>query len=451
MSTVVIDKKGFYRSVGALVLPIALQNLINVGVTSADVIMLGKVGETVLSGCSLAGQVYFIMTLIFFGLTSGAAVLTAQYWGKKDIVTIEKVLGISLRIGILVAVCFTAAVWLAPEQIMRLFTSEKEVIAEGVKYLKVISCSYIISGITIVYLNIMRSVERVIIATFIYLISLLVNVVLNAVFIFGLFGCPAMGITGAALGTVIARIVEITIVFIYAVKINDTVKVRLRYLFIRERDLMKDFKVYAVPVLINELLWGLGMAGISAIVGHLGSAAVAAHSVTQVSRQLAMVVSFGVASAAAIMCGKAIGERREDLAKEYARRLMWLSFILGTAGGLVILGISPVLKMVMNLTVQAQSYLTIMFFIMAYFVVFQSLNSTMIVGIFRSGGDTKYGLVLDCAALWAGSIGLGCICAFVLKIPMPWVYIILCCDEVVKFPFAWRRYKSEKWLKNITR
>ena len=196
-----MEKKQFYKTVTALVLPMALQNLINVGVSSADVIMLGKVGETVLSASSLAGQIYFIMTLIFFGLTSGAAVLTAQYWGKRDTRTIEKILGLTLRMGILVSVVFTLAVWIIPTHLMKIFTSDPAIIAEGVKYLKIISLSYTISGITMVYFNVMRSVERVIAATATYACSLVINVVCNAIFIFGFLGLPAMGICGAALGT----------------------------------------------------------------------------------------------------------------------------------------------------------------------------------------------------------------------------------------------------------
>ncbi len=446
-----MEKKQFYRTVASLVLPIAIQNLINVGVTSADVIMLGKVGETVLSASSLAGQIYFIMTLIFFGLTSGAAVLTAQYWGKGDTRTIERVLGITLRIGILVSIGFTVAVWVIPVPLMKIFTSEPEVIVEGVKYLKIISFSYTLSGITMVYFNIMRSVERVIIATVTYAISLLINIVLNAVFIFGLLGAPEMGIRGAALGTLIARIFEVCVVIVYAWKFNDTVGFHFKDLLEKDPLLKKDFAKYAIPVMLNELAWGSGMAVITAIVGHLGSPAVAAHSVTQVSRQLAMVVSMGVASATAILCGKVIGENKEDLAKVYASRFTRLAIILGMIGAVMILLISFPARHLLNLTPQAKSYLGFMMFVMAYFAFCQSLNCTWIVGVFRSGGDTKYGLYLDGLSLWGGSILLGAIGAFVLHIPMPWIYVVLCSDEIFKLPFAFRRYRSYKWLKNVTR
>ena len=236
-----------------------------------DVVMLGKVGETVLSGSSLAGQVQFILTLFFFGLTSGAAVLTAQYWGKKDLRTIEKVMGIAFRFSIIVAVLFILAVQIFPAQVMSIFTPEQPVIDEGVKYLRIVSFSYLTCAITHVYLNVMRSVERVVIATVTYSVSLVVNIIINWVLIFGVLGFPKLGIVGAAIGTLIARIMELLIVVFYA-KTKSILTFRLKDLFVRDKLLGRDFRVYAFPVLLNEVAWGSGMAVITAIVGHLGSA-----------------------------------------------------------------------------------------------------------------------------------------------------------------------------------
>ncbi|MCR2023277.1 MATE family efflux transporter, partial [Blautia pseudococcoides] len=250
------EDKRFYRNVLRLVMPMALQNLINVGVTSTDVIMLGRVGETALSGVSLANQVYFILSLIFFGLTSGACVLTAQYWGKHDTRTIEKVMGMSFRIAILSAAVFTALAVCVPDLLMRIFTSDEAIIAEGVSYLRIVAFSYILAAFTNVYLNIIRSIERVVIATVVYATSLSVNIILNAIFIFGLFGAPALGAAGAAIGTLCARAVEVIIVVYYARKKNDVVLIRIKDMFKRYKWLEKDFFVYAFPVLLNEFAWG---------------------------------------------------------------------------------------------------------------------------------------------------------------------------------------------------
>lgn len=445
------EDKRFYANVFRLVMPMALQNLINVGVTSTDVIMLGRVGETALSGVSLANQVYFILSLLFFGLTSGACVLTAQYWGKKDTRTIEKVMGMSFRISLLGGLVFGIAAFLAPQHLMRIFTGEPEIIAEGVRYLKIVSFSYVLSAFTNVYLNIIRSIEKVVIATVVYGTSLCANIVLNAVFIFGLFGCPAMGAAGAALGTLCSRVIEVLIVVYYAVRRNQIVRIRIKDLFVKDRDLSRDFLTYAFPVLLNELAWGAGMAAISAIVGHLGSASVAAHSVTQVCRQLSMVIAFGVSNATSIMIGKAIGEKKEALAREYGRRFLRLSILFGVGGGILLLAITPVVCAVMKLSVLAKSYLTVMMVIMSYYAAAQSVNSTLIVGVFRAGGDTRFGLILDVGVMWLCSIAAAAVGAFVIGIPMPWVYILLCSDEVIKVPFSIWRYRSYKWLKNITR
>ena len=446
-----IEWGSFYRTVIALVVPMALQNLINVGVTAADVIMLGAVGEDALSGASLAGQVQYIMTLFLFGLTSGATVLTAQYWGKGDKDAIEKILGIAVKTAVFVTALFTAAALVVPGLLLRIFTSDPVVIAEGIKYLRIVAFTYIMIGITQAYLYIMRSVERVIVATVVYLLSLICNIIMNSIFIFGLLGLPAMGISGAALGTLCARILEVVLVAGYARFFNKDIKLRLRYVLHTDKVLFGDFMKYALPVVINEVMWGLGTAANTAILGHMGSPVVAANSVAQVARQLATVVSFGLSSAAAIYLGKTIGEKRMEHARAYAKRFIGLSLIMGVLGGAVILIASPVASAFLSLSAEAKDYLRIMFFVMSYFVVGQAFNTTMVVGIFRSGGDTRFGLILDVSTMWCCSILLGFLAAFVFKLSVPVVYMILMSDEIIKMPITFWRYRSCKWLRDVTR
>ena len=331
-----INWKNFYKQVCLLIIPMALQNLINVGVQAADVFMLGRVGEKVLSGASLAGQIQFIMTLILFGTTSGATVLTAQYWGKKDTRTIEKILGMGMLIGIGGALAFALAAELIPETLLRIYTNDPEVIAEGVKYLRIVALSYVIMAATQVYLYIMRSIERVVIATVVYGASLIVNIIVNAVLIFGLMGFPKMGIEGAAIGTLISRILGLMIVIWYAKFRNKVVRFHLSDMWNIDKVLLKDFLFYATPVILNELVWGMGSSANTAVIGHLGSAAVAANSVVQVVRELSTVVVFGVSNATAIYLGKTIGERQYELAKAYGRRFAVLSVITGfIAAGII--------------------------------------------------------------------------------------------------------------------
>ncbi|MGN1267475.1 MAG: MATE family efflux transporter [Dorea sp.] len=446
-----VNWKHFYKHVFSLIIPMALQNLINVGVTATDVLMLGRVGEKVLSGSSLAGQIQFIMTLFLFGITSGATVLTAQYWGKKDTRSIEKIMGMGMTAAVAAGLAFTVAAELFPEQLLRIFTTDTEVIAEGVKYIRIVAVSYVLMCITQIYLNIMRSIERVLIATVVYAISLIINIILNAILIFGLFGFPTLGIRGAAIATLTSRIFEVAIVVWYAKRKNKVIRFRITDMVKIDKVLFKDFLTYAAPVIVNELLWGLGTSTNTAIIGHLGSAAVAANSVAQVARQMAMVVCFGVSNATAIYLGKTIGEKRYELAKVYGRRFLQLSVITGLAGGCMILIASPIVLKLMTLSAEAQIYMKFMFFVMSYFTLCMSINTTLIVGVLRSGGDTKYGLVVDLGGMWCFSIILGAIAAFKFKASVQVVYAILMCDEVVKLPMSTSRFFSYKWIKNLTR
>ncbi len=446
-----INWKGFYRSVFALVFPMAIQNLINVGVTATDVFMLGRVGEKVLSGSSLAGQIQFIMMLVFFGITAGATVLTAQYWGKRDTATIEKILGMGLSGGIVIAAAFTVLALLMPEQLVGIFTSDREVIFEGAKYLRIVGLSYVFMAVTQVYLNIMRSIERVVVATVVYFVSLLVNIVINAVLIFGLFGAPRLEIAGAAIGTLCARVTETAMVLLYARYQNKIVKIRMRNLLHIDPLLLSDYIRYAMPVVINELMWGLGTSANTAIIGHLGSEAVAANSVAQVARQLAQVVVFGISGATAIWLGKTLGEGKLEYARAYARKFTVLSLVLGIMGGVLILLLGPLVSSVLTLSAVSRRYLGFMFFVMSYFVVGQAFNTTMVCGIFRSGGDTRFGLVMDVSTMWGCSILLGAVAAFYFHASVPVVYVILMSDEIIKMPICWWRYRKYKWLRDVTR
>ena len=446
-----IDWKNFYKQVCLLIIPMALQNLINVGVQAADVFMLGRVGEKVLSGASLAGQIQFIMTLILFGTTSGATVLTAQYWGKKDTRTIEKILGMGMLIGIGGALAFALAAELIPETLLRIYTNDPEVIAEGAKYLRIVALSYVIMAATQVYLYIMRSIERVVIATVVYGASLIVNIIVNAVLIFGLMGFPKMGIEGAAIGTLISRILGLMIVIWYAKFRNKVVRFHLSDMWNIDKVLLKDFLFYATPVILNELVWGMGSSANTAVIGHLGSAAVAANSVVQVVRELSTVVVFGVSNATAIYLGKTIGERQYELAKAYGRRFAVLSVITGFIAAGIILVSAPAVSRFMTLSPEAKSYLMFMFFVMSYFALCQAINTTLVVGVFRSGGDTRFGLRLDATTMWCCSILLGAIAAFVFRASVPVVYVLLMSDEVIKVPITVKRFLGYKWIKNVTR
>lgn len=445
-----INNKVFFRNVAVLVVPIALQNLINVGVSSADVIMLGRLNEVTLSAASLAGQVSFVLLLFYFGLSSGASVLTTQYWGKGETRPIEKVIAISLRISVVAGILFALAAWLIPGKLMLIFTDETDVIAEGIRYLRLVAPSYIFMAFTNVYLTIMRSIERVVISTVVYFISFLANVTLNAVLIYGLLGAPAMGIEGAALATSLARLLELVIVAVYAFR-NPVIRLHFGDFFKLHKLLFGDFMKYATPTILNELFWSMAMSANAVIIGHLGAQAVAANSVGQVMRQLATVVCFGLAASASVMVGKAIGAGEQDKAVVYAQKLTWLSVGAGVLGGLVVFLIRPLASQLMNLSPLADHYMDFLLVGMSVYVIAQSFNATLIVGIFRAGGDTRFGLFVDIVSMWCGSILFGALAAFVFKWPVEVVYLIILADEIIKIPLSAVRYKNKKWLRNVTR
>ncbi|MBS6397499.1 MAG: MATE family efflux transporter [Clostridiales bacterium] len=443
--------KDFLKIVFGLAFPIALQNLINTGVTTADVVMLGMVGETALSSGSLAGQVQFVMGLMIFGMSSGASVLTAQYWGKKEIGTIEKVFGMTISFSLTAGCIFFAAAEFFPESLMHIFSSEEEVITNGAAYLRIVAFSYPLSAFTMGYLYLMRSIERVKIGTAVYAGSLAMNVVLNAVFIFGAGSIPAMGVRGAAIATLLSRCFEFVVVLLYIWKGNRQVLLRPRYFIHFDRALLKDFLILSIPVVLNETLWGAGMSANAAILGQMGSAAAAANSVVRVIRELVMVMSIGLSAATAVLVGKAIGEKRFDMAELYAKRMVALSVIVTAVTSTCMLLLRRPICNALTLGDQARDYLMFMLIILAFYGLAQAVSCPVIVGVLRGGGDTRFGLILEGCALWGGSILLGAIGAFYLQLPVKAVFVLLMLDEFIKLPFSWWRYRTKVWLKDLTR
>ena len=334
---------------------------------------------------------------------------------------------------------------------MKIFTDDPEIIRQGEIYLRIVCFSYPFTAVNMIYLNTMRSMEKVKIATLAYSVSFFVNLIANGVLIFGLLGFPALGAAGAAWGTVIARFSESLVILFYDRKINRTLKFSIKFLVSKNGLLTRDFWKYALPVIINELSWGTGISMITGILGRLGSSVVAANAVAQVARQLSMIIGFGVAAAAAIEIGKKIGEGNREGAKDLGRRYAVLSVITGFIGAAVILIALPVMLKFLVLTPDAAKYLKMMMLVMSYFVIGQSINSCFVVGIFRAGGDTRFGLFFDLTFMWGIAILGGWIAAFVFHAPVTVVYMILLSDEVLKMPVAYGRYKSYKWLKNVTR
>lgn len=445
-----IKKDKFYSQIFKLILPIVLQNLLSAMVSSADVVMLNYVGQSAISAVSLATQYAGVLFSFFYGLGTGGTMLCAQYYGKGDMRAIEVVQGIALRFSIICSVLFAAAAFLAPEYMMLIFTDDPELIALGSSYLRIVSVSYLCWGIIEVYLAVLRSIGRVMVCTVLNMVAFGMNILLNAVFIFGLFGAPKMGVAGVALATSISRVIELIGCFVVSAYSKD-IKLRLSAIFVKNKLLLQDFIKLSLPALGNDIVWGLAFSMYAVIIGHMGNDAVAANSFVLVVRNFGTILCFGVASAGGILVGNIIGENRLEDALLGAKKVMRLTVASGIIGGLIVLLATPFVLHYATLTETAMHYLKYMLLINTYYIMGTAVNTTLIAGIFRAGGDSRFGFICDTIDMWVYAVPLGFFAAFVLKLPVIWVYFLLCTDEFVKWPWVIKHYKSGKWLKNITR
>ncbi len=444
------EAKTFYKDLRNVVQPMAIQNLISSAVNSADVIMLGYIGQTAIAASSLAGNVAFILFMVSTGLSSGLVMLGAQYWGKKDTESIKTLLGIGLRICCTVEILVALVAAFYPRILMLIFTKDEALIIEGCKYLRAASFSYVCLSFSQMFQAGFKSIERVKIVTITSTTSLFLNIGLNAVFIFGLLGVPKMGITGVGIATSIARFIEMVICFIYAGRQTD-VKFSVACVFRRNKLLTRDFFRYSLPAVGNELVWGSAFAMYSVIMGHLGEDIVAANSVVNTVRQLGSVLCFGMAYGGAIVVGKYMGAGDMEVAERNASRLARVTILSGVLGAVLLICLYPVLPYIADLNETAAHYRNVLLFINAYSLIGASINTVLICGIFRAGGDSKFGFVADTINMWCVSVPLGLIAAFVLKLPPLWVYFVLFLDEFEKMPFVIRHYFKKGWLRNITR
>lgn len=443
--------KSLYKQLSGIVAPIAFQYLMSSLVTASDAFMLGFLDQDSLSASSLAGQIAFIFSLFYGAFVFGLTVLAAQYWGKGDKKTAEEVLAITMRYSLLVGLIFTLTTALVPKQIMMIFTSDSMLIESGAKYLRMVSLSYLLTGFTQAYFGMMKVCSRAKLSSVIGSLSVVINIILNALLIFGIGFFPKMNIEGAALATVLARIFEAIMVIIAVLqKLCPSLNLKLM-LKSDNKELHKDYWKYTVPLLINQIGWGGGVTMYSVIMGHLGSDAVAANSIASIVRSMIASLCWGIASGVGIIIGGMLGRNELSEAKKAGGSFVRLSIWIGAASGVVILAVTPLVLHFIHLAPQAQHYLKYMMLMAAYYIIGNSLNSTIISGIFPSGGDTRFGMCCDVITLWVVVVPMGMIGAFVLDLPVLAVAFILTLDEFVKIPAVYKHYMKYKWVKNITK
>ena len=445
-----VKKDDFYRQMFKLAIPIIIQNLLSAAVNSSDVIMLNYVGQSAISAVSLAANYSNILFMVYYGLGTGASLLCAQYFGKKNMQAIHAVEGIALRFSLAISALVALVAFTMPQRMLLLFTSDQELIAIGSSYIRIMGITYLCWGVTEIYLAILRSIGRVTISMTLNMLAFGLNILLNAMFIFGLFGAPKLGVTGVAIATASSRLIQLVACVIVSLLSKD-VKLNPAYMFIRSKTLLNDFIHLSLPALGNDLSWSVAFSMYSVILGHLGTDAVAANSLVTVVRNVGSVFCFAIASAGTILLGRVMGQEELEKSKSYASRMLKMTVVAGAVGGVIVLAVTPFVLRFASLNDTAMHYLKYMLLINSYYIMGSAVNTALIAGVFRAGGDTKFGLICDTIDMWVYAVPLGFFAAFVLKLPVLWVYFLLCTDEFVKWPWVIRHYRKREWAKNITR
>lgn len=445
-----LKDKIFIKKLFELALPIAFQNLMLASVAAADAIMLGSIEQNQMSAVSLATQIQFVQNMILMAIVSASAILGAQYWGKKDLKSMNDIFCISLRIsGAVSAVCFVGCVFF-PRYLMLLFTNEEVLISIGVKYLKIAGWSYLLTGLSQCYQTIMKVSDHASAAAKISFAAVIINIVLNAVFIYGLIGMPALGAEGAALATLVSRIIEFAVCVILSFR-KGYIRPKLGGLFRRNRLLSKDYNKIMLPILGASLLWGIGFTSYSAFMGHMGTEAAAANSVSAVVRDLVCCMCNGLASGGGILVGNELGAGNLPKGKLYGDRVTKLAFICGIISSVIMFAVSPIVLKFVKISDGAHKYLVQMLIVMSVYIIGRAVNTIVINGIFAAGGDTTFDLYSLVVCMWCLAVPLAALGTFAFHWPVWIVYSCTCLDEVGKIPWVMVHYRKYKWVKDLTR
>ncbi len=438
----------FSRKLISLIIPITLQNFMFALVPISDAVMLVALDQDSMSAVSLATQVTFVLNLFLFGIAAGTNMFAAQYWGKGDKTSIEKLFGYAVKLTIPVAALFFLMGLLLPAGLMSIYTDVPNIITHGISYLRIVSFSYIFTSFAWLFEAILKNTGFVRESTIISISMVIVNILLNGVFIFGLFGVPRMGAAGAALATSLSGLEGFLGCAILLYR-RCSVKLRLKYVKNSDPLIRSEFSKYSTPFMANQLLWGIGFTMISVIIGHLGADATAANAIVAVVKDLVSCFCYALGSGGAIVVGNELGAGRLETGKLYGNKITKLTIISGAILGVLVALCTPFILKLVNLTPQASEYLKYMLWMCSYYILGRSINSTTIGGIFAAGGDTKFGFICDTITMWAFIVPVGMIAAFVLNLPVLAVYFLLNLDEMIKLPAVFIHYRKYKWVKNL--
>ena len=449
MTKLFVKNKTFYKTALLIALPIVLQNMITIGVNIMDTVMLGSYGEIQLSGSSLANEFINIFHILCMGMGSGATVLTAQFFGRRDMESIRRTVSIMMRISLFVAALFTIVTILAPSFIMSIFTDDAAVIEKGRIYFLWSAPSYVLMGISLTLTLILRSVRKVVLPLVTSIICFFVNVFFNWVFIFGNLGAPEMQIAGAALGTVIARVVETLIIGVYVLKVEKDIGFRIKDLFGSTGGLLPTYVKYSMPVFISDAMLALGNSMMSVVIGHISTEYVAANAIVATMVRLSTVFTQGLGQASGIMTGNTLGRGEKERAYRESVTFVTLSFLIGLLAAGIIMALCPFVIGLYNIEPLTREIAFKLMYAVAIMVVFQSMQSVLTKGVLRGGGDTKFLMFADVAFLWLASIPLGALFGLVFELDPFLVYMALKIDWMIKTFICLYRLKTKKWIRIV--
>lgn len=440
----------FFRNLWVLALPIIIQNFLASSLNLIDTVMIGFVGENEVAAVGVANQFFFLFNMFIYGIASGSSVFISQYWGSGNRKNILKIMGVGVTSLLVTGLFFTALARLVPGGIILLFSDSGIVRRLGADYLRIVCISYIPTALSFLFSHGLRSVNKAYIPMLISAAAILTNTGLNYLLIFGKLGLPALGVSGAALATLIARCLECCLLMLVSFRKGSVFRAGLKEYLSFDLSFVKNAYATIFPVILNEGLWGLGAVFYTAAYGRIGTAALAATNITNTIQNLFMVLCLSIASAALVMIGNQIGSRNLKRVRTYARNFTALTALLGLVLGALIVGMAPFILSFYQISAEAKSAALRILWIFGGTYVIRQVNLVMVIGIFRGGGDVRVCLAIDLLSMWLIGVPIAFIGAVFWKLPVEYVVALISIEEIVKFAACVIRYRSGKWIHDIT-
>ncbi len=440
----------FYKTLFRLSIPIMIQQLFTAGLGMVDLMLVGQLGDDSVAAVGLATQVYFILSLVYFGMTSGSAIFTAQFWGKNDTESIQKVLSLNLIANFALGFLFTLISQIAPQFILSLFSRDPNVIQLGSHFLKVYSIGFVFTGLSYAIYAVLRSTENVKIPMFVGGAILSFNTLLGYILIFGKLGLPVLGINGAAIANSSARILELILIIVITRIFSSSVIIKPKIIFPIKTEFIKRYLTTTLPVTINELIWSLGISAYASIYAHIGTSSITAINISSTIENLAFVPFIGLGNACAIMIGKRIGAGELEEALKYGKKIIYIGYATAIAMGILILLNKGWILDVYKISEDSRSYANLILTILSISILVKSANMVLFIGIIRAGGDTRFGLFVEVATMWLYGVPAAFVAANIFHLQVYWVVIAVAFEEVIKWVLLFNRFRSKKWVHHLT-